>query len=257
MSDTEMVMTLSYETHGEGEPIVFIHGMMLNREMWSAQVDDFEDSHRAVVVDQRGHGETGGTTVESYTIDLLADDIHALVEELELESPIICGHSLGATVAVRYTRKYPDEVSKLVLVGQTTNQSIASSMMSTIFETVTIGIIRLLGKDRADKVGKRIASVVSSGELPDSAFEAGQQVSEDEFLKFRSVVGAHDLFDLGIDEIEAPTLLVCGEDEPGDCEEFEAAMKNAQSVVIEDAGHISPVQNADEFNYYLNRFLAQ
>jgi non-heme chloroperoxidase len=257
MSDNESGTTLSYETHGEGQPIVFIHGMMLNRKMWSAQVDDFKDSHRVIVVDQRGHGETGGTPVEPYTIGLLADDIHALVEELELESPIICGHSLGATVAVRYTRKYPDEVSKLVLVGQTTNQSTPSSLMSTIFETVTIGITRLLGKDRADQVGKRIASVVSSGGLPDSVSEAGQQVSEEEFLKLRAVVGTHDLFDLGIDEIEAPTLLVCGEDESGNCAEFEAAMENAQSVVIEDAGHISPVQNADEFSYYLDRFLAQ
>lgn len=105
-----------YEVTGEGTPVVFIHGLGLDHRLWRPQVDALRDKFETVTYDWRWHGQTGSTGYEEYSISLLADDLRALVQELELERPVFCTHSIGGLIAAEYAVKYPDDLSGIAFV---------------------------------------------------------------------------------------------------------------------------------------------
>ena len=70
---------LYYEDYGEGPPIVFVHSYLANRTMWDAEVIRFQDSHRVIVVDLRGHGNSGVSA--PHTLYDLADDVISVLDD--------------------------------------------------------------------------------------------------------------------------------------------------------------------------------
>jgi pimeloyl-ACP methyl ester carboxylesterase len=88
------------ERRGEGSPIVFVHASIVDHHFWESQIEAFEGGHKTVAYDLRGHGRTGGSNEPVYTAGLLALDLAALVNALDLDAPIVVGHSWGGVVAV-------------------------------------------------------------------------------------------------------------------------------------------------------------
>jgi non-heme chloroperoxidase len=97
-------------------PVVFVHAWGLNGDMWGAQVPALADAgFRPVTYDQRGFGRSGRPR-SGYDLDVLADDLAAVVSALDLRAIILVGHCLGAQVAVRYLTRHPSrEVAGVVL----------------------------------------------------------------------------------------------------------------------------------------------
>lgn len=102
-----------YELRGEGAPIVFIHGALVDHRAWDPQASELEHSHRVLRYDLRGHGRTGPSTNALYTVDLFAEDLYVLIDALGLDHPLLCGLSLGGMIAQTYALRYP--ISGLVL----------------------------------------------------------------------------------------------------------------------------------------------
>ncbi len=90
------VMTY-HEVHGEGLPIIFIHGGWTDHNTWKPQIEHFSRSYRAVVYDLRGHEKTAGPKVKEYSLELFVNDLKTLFEGLSIEEPILCGRSLVRT----------------------------------------------------------------------------------------------------------------------------------------------------------------
>ncbi|WP_158601445.1 alpha/beta fold hydrolase [Halosegnis longus] len=109
---------LCYETAGEGPPLVLLHGTMMDGRPWAELARPLADASRLVVPDLRGHGRTGGSERDSYSVGLFADDVHALVTELDLGAPVVVGHSLGGFVALCYAARYTDACAGFVTLGQ-------------------------------------------------------------------------------------------------------------------------------------------
>ena len=109
-----------YERRGDGPPVVFVHGLGWDHRSWYPQLDALADDYELVAYDHRGHGETGaGASVRS--IEQLAADLHALVEELGLDRPVLCAHSYGGLVASEYAIQYPDALSGIAFVDARTD----------------------------------------------------------------------------------------------------------------------------------------
>lgn len=108
-----------YKREGEGPPVVFIHGLGWDHRSWYPQLDALADGYEVVAYDYRGHGETGGgASVRS--IEQLAADLHALVEGLGLDQPVLCAHSYGGLIASEYAIQYPDDLSAIAFVDART-----------------------------------------------------------------------------------------------------------------------------------------
>src|SRR6266566_638677 len=107
-----------YKDWGSGQPVVFSHGWPLNADAWDDQLFFFaSNGYRAIAHDRRGHGRSSQTW-NGNDMDTYADDLAALVEELDLTSAIHIGHSTGGGEVARYIGRHGTErVAKAVLVG--------------------------------------------------------------------------------------------------------------------------------------------
>lgn len=109
-------ITLYYETHGSGRPLVLLHGGLGSGETFGPTTGALAASHQVIVPDLQGHGRTADID-RPIDIKLMADDIAALIDHLELDKPDIVGYSLGGGVAFFVASKYPDKVGKLVVAA--------------------------------------------------------------------------------------------------------------------------------------------
>jgi pimeloyl-ACP methyl ester carboxylesterase len=109
---------LSYKDYGQGRPVVLIHGWPLSKDMWEYQIDDLVNAGlRVVKYDRRGFGKSDKPW-NGYDYDTLTDDLHALMEQLDLRDAVLVGFSMGGGEVARYVSRYGTErVSKIVLVS--------------------------------------------------------------------------------------------------------------------------------------------
>jgi len=107
-----------YKDWGSGQPVVFSHGWPLNADAWDDQLYFFaSNGYRAIAHDRRGHGRSSQTW-KGNDMDTYADDLAALVEQLDLTNAIHIGHSTGGGEVARYIGRHGTErVAKAVLVG--------------------------------------------------------------------------------------------------------------------------------------------
>lgn len=105
---------LYYEVHGEGEPLVLLHGGMLSIELsWSELLPELASTHEVVAVELQGHGRTADVDRE-ITPAALASDVVALLDHLGLDSAHVLGHSMGAAVAIELAVSHPERVRSVV-----------------------------------------------------------------------------------------------------------------------------------------------
>ena len=107
---------LAYTRHGEGSPLVLLHGYPLDGSIWSEVVPLLTDKFELLIPDLRGFGES--TTVDTpYTMDTFASDVAGLLDHLGIEKAAIAGHSMGGYVALAFAKLYPERVSGLGLIS--------------------------------------------------------------------------------------------------------------------------------------------
>ncbi len=104
---------LYYETHGEGSPLVLLHGGLGSGEMFGSILPALAAQHRVILVDLQGHGRTADVD-RPLDLALMADDVAALIDHLGLEQPAVAGFSLGGGVAYHVAFRHPEKVGRLV-----------------------------------------------------------------------------------------------------------------------------------------------
>jgi pimeloyl-ACP methyl ester carboxylesterase len=109
---------LSLERAGNGTPIVLLHGLTATRRYVLMGSKVLERSgHRTISYDARGHGRSSpALTPEAYTYELLAEDLGAVLDRLEIERAVLAGASMGAQTALRFALEHPDRVLALGLI---------------------------------------------------------------------------------------------------------------------------------------------
>lgn len=109
---------ISYKDYGNGRPVVLIHGWPSSKDMWEYQIDDLVNAGlRVVKYDRRGFGKSSKPW-DGYDYDSLTDDLHALIEELDLRDAVLVGFSMGGGEVARYMSRYGTErLSKVVLIS--------------------------------------------------------------------------------------------------------------------------------------------
>jgi pimeloyl-ACP methyl ester carboxylesterase len=109
-------INLYYETMGTGRPLILLHGGLGSGEMFGPVRPALAEHHQVIVPDLQGHGRTADID-RPIDIRLMADDIAALIDHLELDKPDLVGYSLGGGVALQTAVKYPDKVRRLVVAS--------------------------------------------------------------------------------------------------------------------------------------------
>jgi pimeloyl-ACP methyl ester carboxylesterase len=109
-------LSLYFETHGAGRPLILLHGGLGSGEMFGPVLPALSERHEVIAVDLQGHGRTADID-RPIDIRLMADDIAALIGHLGLREPDVVGYSLGGGVALQTAVKYPAMIRRLVAVS--------------------------------------------------------------------------------------------------------------------------------------------
>lgn len=104
--------TLACDVVGSGAPVVFLHGLTFDRKSWQPVLNRLSGEFRCVTVDP-GHGDTPGPP---RPLARVAAELGDLLDALELDRPLVVGHSMGAVLALLYAARHP--VSGVVTVDQ-------------------------------------------------------------------------------------------------------------------------------------------
>lgn len=259
-----------YETHGDGRPIVFIHGGWTSSEMWDPQMRSFAPEYRIVTYDVRGHGRTDDPTARRYSIDRFVDDLHDLLCDLDIDEPVLCGLSLGGIIAQTYAATHPETVGGLVLADTTQwipplPLALTSCQKRVLFpKTVVYPYIRAIGVKRYFRLllaGIQAAEghrwLALTPEVREYALREIDAFSTEEYLHVLDALYEFSGCDLGA--INAPTLVLVGTHESvavrRQSTRMATVIENAMKDTIPDAGHLANLDNPDAFNDRIDRFL--
>ena len=106
-------MKLNFKKSGEGKPLVILHGLFGSSDNWGSLGKKFAENNLVYLVDLRNHGRSPHSKEMSY--ELMADDLLELIEDENINSPIILGHSMGGKAALLFAEKYPKYLDKLIV----------------------------------------------------------------------------------------------------------------------------------------------
>ena len=252
---------IGYDEAGSGTPVVLLHGFPFNRSMWSEQIEVLTSRHHVLAPDLRGHGETTVTT-EPATMEEMARDVAALMEKLEIRRAAVCGLSMGGYVALALYRMFPLRARALILAdtraGADTEEAKANreAQAEKALQQGMAGIAdAMLPKLLSPKTVARNPGVVARvREMilktnPEGAAAAlrGMALRRDQ-TGFLSRVICPALIAVGREDMIAPL---------SEAQLMHREIGGSRLEVIEDAGHVSNIEQPESFNRALTKFLRE
>lgn len=258
-----------YERRGDGPPLIFVHGAILDHGQWEPQVDALSNGYTTIAYDVRGHGRTGGSAEAAYSIGLFAGDLDALIAALELERPVVCGLSTGGCIAQVYAATRPDRISGLVLADTFTPDLFNRRewFQRSAMPKATIPPVRFVGYERVEKamawLQERFQGEEVSGDYEkiEQLRAEGPKMDTEEFAKVIRAVAAFHETEVGHSVITVPTLVLYGEHEPPfirrHAPKLGSVIPNASVLEVPDAGRASNLDNPEFFTDAVRTFLAE
>ncbi|MBB4079977.1 pimeloyl-ACP methyl ester carboxylesterase [Lewinella aquimaris] len=212
---------LRYQEYGSGKPVVFIHGWPLCGDMFEYQLEPLSrEGLRCIAYDRRGFGYSSKVG-DSYNYDTLADDLNAVLTELDLRDVTLVGFSMGGGEVARYIGKYgEDRLAAAVLVSSVTPYMLKTDDHEGVEWDVFQGMIDGIRKDRPEFLANWAKNFYGVGLLShpvSDAFQAwtlGMALtgSSTAAIDYIAAFGKTD-FRRDLQKFTIPTLIVHGEDD--------------------------------------------
>jgi 3-oxoadipate enol-lactonase len=254
-------LPLAWEESGQGTPFVLLHPFPLNSSFWSFQRDAFAGVARVISPDFRGFGRSGQDGRIS-SMELLADDLAALLEHVGLERIVLGGLSMGGYVALAFIRKYPRQVQALLLAdtrpqadtleGRQAREELALLATGKGSSAVAESMLpRLLGRTTLENRPNLVTHVRQLIEHTTPAAIAAASRGMACRSDSTGMLGA----------IHCPVLVISGEEDvlttPQAAAAWAKEIPGAQLVTLKSAGHLSALEQPEAFNQAALAFLSQ
>ena len=240
--------------------LVFLHGSNQSSHSWDLVSLHFADRFRVFAVDQRGHGDSEWSRDLDYRSDTMALDAAAFIEELEIDDPIVFGHSMGGRVTLKLARNAPALVKALVIVDSGPEMSPIGGRMIRNFIQANREFDSLDefldNVTRYDPYRSR-EHIARTAKYNLIQRADGKLISKTDRRRVEVEDSPLSLSD--VESIELPTLVVRGRDsnvlEAAAAERFAAALANGKWVEVPDCGHNVHSQNTIGFIDAVTPFL--
>jgi len=253
---------VSYTDNGpEKAPvIIFIHGFPLNKTMWDKQVDALQANYRVISYDIRGHGESDSGN-DDFSIDLFVSDLLSLMDALKIDKASLCGLSMGGYIALNAVEINPGRFDALVLSD---TNCIADPPELRQKRRDTIENIKAFGVEKYvnDSIVNLFApeSFTSNNEAVSNVKNMIINTCEQSLRKTLIALSLRKSTCNKLSEIKIPVLFIVGEEDkitpPKASELMHEKIKESTLHIIAGAGHLSNLENPDEFNEQLIKFFA-
>lgn len=252
--------SLSYDDVGEDcIPIIFLHGYPFDKTMWKLQLDFLKSSNRVIACDIRGFGKS--TDEKSHlSIDLFANDLIQFMDKLNIDKAIVCGLSMGGFIALNAQQRFPSRFEALILcdtqcIADTTE--VKEKRNEIIDEIAVNGVTNF--NERFVKSVFCKDSFSNKKELVKNLHHVVFSNSQHIITKGLTALAERSETCSTLSAVNIPTMIICGrEDEVtplAQSESMHTSIKGSILHVIDDAGHVSNLEQPHEFNKHLFNFL--
>lgn len=254
-----MLMTLAYESSGQGIPLVFIHAFPLSSRMWGSLVKGLGPRVKVIAPDLPGFGQTPSQAKPS--IPEMAQEVARLLDSLMVKEPVmIAGLSMGGYVAFEFLRRFPNRVRGLGLFstrpGTDTPQA-REKRLKTARDIRDAGLEPFATTILPNLVGKTTLE-----RKPDLVHEIKHMIlsnsREGVACALLAMADRRDSTDL-LATIKCPTLIIAGREDSlipfSEAETMHSKILNSRLHIIEKAGHLANLEQPAEFQKILENFL--
>ena len=257
-SQPQLKVALQGAADGRGVPVVLSHALGLDLHMWDGLAETLAArGHPVLRYDHRGHG--GSAVVPgACAMDDLVDDAARLLGEWGRGPVLWIGLSMGGMVGQGLAIRHPEAVQALVLANTAARYPAASS---TVFRDRVVAVERGGMAAIAESVIERYFSAAFRASAPDTVQRFREVVLRCDPVGYAgccAAVGNVDWLDC-LDRIRCPTLVVAGGQDQGTPVALSQAIAEriagSQLVVIEEAAHLSTIEEPSRFGQVLDRFL--
>lgn len=248
---------IHYTIAGKGPVVTLSHSLGCDLSMWDDQVKVLSPHYRVLAFDTRGHGQSSAPP-ESYTLEQMAEDLRGLLTGLGIQETHFVGLSMGGMIGQVFTLAYPKMFQSLTLCDTSSHypgnvwpvweeriRTVKEKGMEPMVEPTlqrwfTPGFLARR-KDVVDKVRAMLRSTLPVGYI--GCCHAIPKINATARL------GA----------IRCPALVIVGEDDPGTpvamAKTMHTALPSAELAILRSAAHLSNMEQPEEFNRVLLRFL--
>lgn len=258
-------MQLFFQKFGqEGTPLVLLHGLFGMSDNWAAYGKRLAQwGYTVYIPDQRNHGRSPHHHVFNYLA--LTDDLADFIEQLDLDSFVLMGHSMGGKVAMRYALENPEQIQRLIVVDISMRSYQARDHHKQMVETM---LHTPLHKMHARKE----ISAYLKAKMPDERLlqfmmknlKRTPDMRFDWKLNTRAIYQHLDQMFDGIESptaFDKPSLFIRGGDSnyvsEQDLTQIGTTFTNNEIQTIPQAGHWVHVDQAQTFSQHLHHFLTQ
>ena len=240
---------LAVSVAGEGNLLLFLHGIRGNRRNWTRQVEFFSRHFKAAAWDARGYGDSddydGALRFEDFTADVLRVADHFKAAKLHL-----VGLSMGGRIARNFALRHPGRLRSLVLAGT-----------SPGFDALSGDDLKRFVAERRIATPESVRRLLGSRAVPgayENLLDSVQRVHQASFEKTLEASVAQDRA-APIEQIRVPTLVITGDEDkvyaPQLSKDMARRIPGAELVVLKGVGHLSNLEQPEEFNQAVLQFL--
>ncbi|HEY2943191.1 MAG TPA: alpha/beta fold hydrolase [Vicinamibacteria bacterium] len=251
---------LACEVSGAGPAVLLLHAFPLGLAMWEPQAAALADAHQVVRFDCRGFG--GSPPGDGLlTMERIADDASAILDRLGIPSAAVVGISMGGYAAFALVRRHPERIRALVLAD---TRAGADSPETKATRAAQAEQVRREGtRAIADAALPRLLGVTSHRERPELVARVRRIIEANPprgITDALAGLAARADSTPTLREIRVPTLVVVGEEDAitpeAEAETLGRGIAGSRRAVVPRAGHLSSLENPEEFNRPVRSFLA-
>jgi 3-oxoadipate enol-lactonase len=251
-------LELAYDEAGIGTPLLLVHGWPFDRRMWGGQLGGLAPFARVLAPDLRG---VGGSTVSGpYTIDQYGDDLVAFLQSLGITRTVVCGLSMGGYVAFSMFRRYRDRVRALILAdtrATADTEEIRANRERLVALIETEGMDALAARQLRSLLAR--STLERQPPLVESVRHMMASVPPAGAIGALRAMAARPDSTPMLGTIDVPTLVVGGAEDgvtpPGVLRSMAAAIPNSRVEILEQGGHLCPLERPAAFNRVVGEFL--
>lgn len=244
----------------EGDKVVvFIHGYLETADIWEDILEAMKSRYRVIAFDVPGHG-ISETRHSVHTMEYVADTLHSLLEQLNIDKCTVVGHSMGGYIALAFAKKYNENTSGLVLFHSTPNADTPEKKANREREIniIASGRKEMLAKSNPGNTFAK-ANRQEYKEVIDDLTRNILETDDDGIIALLKGMEQREDMNTFVDEMKQPVLFIFGVADdyiPLDyAKEVAARHPKAQVVWLEHAGHMGIIEDTDASIVALEQFI--
>ena len=244
-----------------GLPVIFIHGFPFNKSMWKTQLATLSVSHRCIAYDVRGHGNSDAGDGE-FSVTQFADDLISFMDLLRIKKSIVVGLSMGGYIVLNAIRKHPNRIAGLILCD---TQCAADTEEGRDKRKKTIAFIQKNGLEvYAEESLKNLFAPASFQSKKEEVLFIQNAIlktrPESICFTLQALADRKETCSM-LEQIKVPVLILVGQEDkitsPEVAEKMHSLISNSELQIIENAGHLSNLENPERFNEHVKLFLSK